>query len=140
MTVMSDEQAVAEVLVRYGFAMDSRRFDDVAALLTDDATFSLAIAGVAQPPPPVSGAQAVADWIGSTISTHDHQLRHVLSNFRFERRSEGRIAVSAYLTLFTTTAAGGLELTTTAVYDCEAAATDGTWRLARIHVAFDRPF
>jgi len=130
---MTDVAAAGELFARYAFTMDTKAIDDLASILTDDAVFSLEIAGL-EAPPAVEGAAAIVEFIRSTAGSDPAQLRHVITNVR----ADGD-AIASYLTLFATVD-GALETRTTALYTCEVAEVDGALRFRRIHVAFDRPF
>ncbi|MCW2990662.1 MAG: ring hydroxylating subunit beta family [Solirubrobacterales bacterium] len=127
-----------DLLARYGRAMDDHRFDELAALLTHDVRFSLEIAG-AEAPPAVEGNRPVVDFIRASLEAGEGRLRHVITNHRVDACGPDSMQIGAYLVLFAASPEG-VEVRTTGVYDCRAARSAGAWRLARIHVAFDRPF
>jgi hypothetical protein len=118
-----------ELLARYAWAMDTRDWEGLAALLTADVRFSLEIAG-ADAPPPVAGRDDVVGFIRAALEAGTGRVRHVISNVW---EDDGR--VGAYLVL-TAASAEGVEVRSTAVYECLVEDE----RLARIHIAFDRPF
>lgn len=118
-----------ELLARYAWAMDTRDWEGLAALLTADVRFSLEIAG-ADAPPPVAGRDDVVAFIRTALEAGTGRVRHVISNVW---EDDGR--VGAYLVL-TAASPEGVEVRSTAVYECLVEDE----RLARIHIAFDRPF
>ncbi|MFL5843542.1 MAG: nuclear transport factor 2 family protein [Solirubrobacteraceae bacterium] len=119
----------AELLARYAWAMDTRNWEALADLLTDDVRFSLEIAG-ADAPPPVQGNAEVVGFIRAALEAGEGTVRHVITNVRVDGATAG-----AYLIL-TAASPEAAEVRSTAVYECDI--DDG--RLARIHIAFDRPF
>ncbi|QEC50538.1 nuclear transport factor 2 family protein [Baekduia soli] len=135
---MADRNAVAELLSKYAWAMDSGNFELLGDVFTQDAGFSIDIAGT-QAIEPITGRDAIVEFIRSTVSGQQDQRRHVISNQRFASEGADDAVVTSTLTLNVITD-GVLEVKATGVYTSAVVLEDGTWRISDLNIGLDTAF
>ena len=133
-----DKHAILELLSRSAYAYDEPRLDLLEACFTDDAAFSIRIAGVEEMMGPFVGREAIMGLYRGSLDAQTDVRRHVVSNAFFESEGDEPVAVS-YLTLFATEN-GQAKLLCTGVYrDRLQRAGDG-WQIHRRHLDLDSPY
>ena len=128
---------IHELLARWAYAYDER---DVAMLencFSEDAHFSMRIAG-GDLVGPFEGREAIMGLMTGAMEEQTDVRRHVVSNIFFEE-GEGTIKVISNLTLFATEN-GEIQLLSAGVYRDEVVEQGGTWRLVKRHLDLDKGY
>ncbi len=136
---MADRQAIQDVLADYAWANDAKDEGIFKRIFTEDARFSLEIAGVDEPIGPFEGRDAIVDFIYPTVRDQTDQRRHAIVNTRFVEDEADRARVRAYL-LLNVIDNGTLDVKSAGVYDIEFARGGGAWLIKSMHLALDAPF
>lgn len=100
----AERLAVQQTLARYAFALDHGDLVTLAGVLTEDATWTVNIAGEVEQGPFV-GRAAILDLVRDATEAQTDQRRHNLINMVFRRADVDTAVVWAYLML--TSNAGG---------------------------------
>jgi 3-phenylpropionate/cinnamic acid dioxygenase small subunit len=131
---LADRQAIADLISRLARWLDEQRFEETAALFTDDVS-------VSTPGGTSAGIEAVADQARRNHA--DHRTQHVIANVLVDLDLDGdgdgdgdRATVGANLvaTFVTDTAQPSPSYTAGQRYRFDAVRTPGGWRLSRIEV------
>lgn len=125
---MGTRDAVGQALADWAWANDHNDMDLLAGILTEDATFSVAITGTVVVGP-IEGRDAIVAFIGEAVGGQDGRRRHCVSNVR-----DGD-DFTAYLTILETVD-GEARLVASGVYRGRMAGG----RLASLAIELDRPF
>ncbi|MGH3495549.1 MAG: nuclear transport factor 2 family protein [Sciscionella sp.] len=135
---MADRAKIADLWAGYGAANDLHDGELMESCFTEDASFTIHIAG-ADSVGPLQPREKVLEFITGAVSAQTDQRRHVLTNFRYFDDEEPRARVGAYLSLVVTD--NGQTVTKSAgVYDAEVVLTDGQWRFRSMVLSLDSPF
>jgi uncharacterized protein (TIGR02246 family) len=127
----ADRLAIQDVLFRYCHALDRGRWDEFAALFTDDCCLDLSqVLGRYEG---TAGIRQFCDMMGSL----NILMRHLVTNVVVEGDGE-RVRTAAYV-IAITGAPGPAQRQTTGLYEDELVKRDGRWRLHRRHLALDVP-
>lgn len=135
---MVDRDAVAELLAAYAAANDVRDARLVAGCFTEDASFTLHIAG-APTIGPLEPRDALVAFFAAAFAEQDDQRRHVVTNLRLLERAEDRARGEAYLTLIVTDG-GSTTLQSAGRYDIEVVRDGAAWRFRAMTLHLDSPF
>jgi 3-phenylpropionate/cinnamic acid dioxygenase small subunit len=135
---VADRLAINQAFASYAWAMDAKDWDLLGQVFTEDASFTVAVAG-GPTVGPFEGRAAIVDFISSTTAAQQDQRRHVITNVRMEREGPGEATATAILTLIVT-AAGELTVHSTGPYRVDVVDEGDAWRFRRMHLALDRPF
>ncbi|MDQ0867308.1 nuclear transport factor 2 family protein [Arthrobacter globiformis] len=133
---LADRDLARESALRYSYAYDERRLEVLRSLLTDDAKFSISIAG--SDVQSVEGRDTVVEWLSEIMDSQDDQRRHLVSNVIIEEISADRAVVVTYLAVFSIR--DSAHLATTGFYRFELEKQDTVWRISHIFDGLDRPF
>ncbi|MDR7275332.1 nuclear transport factor 2 family protein [Catenuloplanes atrovinosus] len=125
------EHEVRRALGRYAFALDGHDPDGLAAVLTEDATWTFTVAG--RPGPgPVTGRAAILEFVREAAAGQAERRRHHLTNVVVDD-GDGTTAVArAYLLL--TTPSG---VAATGSYTITLRRDDDRWRIATLRCDLD---
>jgi hypothetical protein len=127
----TDRLAIQEVLHRYCHALDRGRWDEFAALFTDDCSLDLS-----QVLGRYEGAAGIRQFC-ETIGSVSLFMRHLVTNVVIE--GEGERARAAAYVIAITGAQGPSQRQTTGLYEDELVKRDGRWLLHRRRLALDVP-
>ncbi|MFD2418128.1 nuclear transport factor 2 family protein [Amycolatopsis pigmentata] len=130
-----DRFAVQQTLARYAFALDHADLVALESLLTDDATFTVTVAGEAGLGP-FDGRAAILDLVRESTQAQTDQRRHNLVNMVFRSADGDTAVVWAYLML-TSNAGGRSSVVTTGFSTFTLRRTGDGWRIAKILVGMD---
>ena len=128
---------IHELLARWAYAYDERDVAMLANCFTEDAHFSMRIAG-GDLVGPFEGREAIMGLMTGAMEEQTDVRRHVVSNIFFEE-GEGTIKVISNLTLFATEN-GEIQLLSAGVYRDEVVEQGGTWRLVKRHLDLDKGY
>lgn len=135
---MADRAKIADLWGDYGAANDLHDMDLLESCFTEDASFTIHIAG-ADSIGPLRPRKDVLAFFRDVLEAQTDQRRHVLTNFRYAEDAEQRARVAAYLSLVVTD--DGQTVTKSAgVYDTEAVLDRGKWRFSTMVLNLDSAF
>ncbi|MEL7045169.1 MAG: nuclear transport factor 2 family protein [Pseudomonadota bacterium] len=133
-----DKHAILELLARSAYAYDERKLDMLEACFTQDAAFSIQIAGAPELMGPFEGREAIMGLYRGSLEAQTDVRRHVVSNVLFESEGDEPEVVS-YLTLFATED-GAAKLLCTGVYRDQVQRKSDGWAIHRRHLDLDSPY
>ena len=94
----ADELAISRTSAEFGYLVDRGRATECANLFTPDATLSF---GPGSPKPgTLQGAEAIRIFLTARQAQTHVTTRHLATNFRMERKGDGRVEVESLLTVF----------------------------------------
>ena len=128
---------INELLARWAYAYDERDEAMLAACFTEDASFSMRIAG-GDLVGPFEGREAIMGLMTGAMSEQTDVRRHVISNIFFENEGEQPKVISN-LTLMATEN-GAIQLLAAGVYRDIVINQSGIWRIASRHLDLDKPY
>lgn len=135
---MVDRDALEQLFAQYGWPMDSREFGFLNDVFAKDATFTVQITG-GDTYGPIEGREAIYEFCSSTVAAQTDQRRHLITNVRTERETDGGAIATAILTLLVIEN-GALEVKSSGLYRGEVVREDDAWRFASLHLTLDLPF
>lgn len=136
---LQDQLDIQYLLARAGAALDKHAMDELGALFTDNASFSLRIAG-GDLVGPFEGRGAIVDMMSAAVAMQTDQRRHMISNVFFGSHSpDGAMEVTSSLTLLATEG-GVIQLLSAGVYHDRVVHTDAGWLLLSRHLELDTPY
>ncbi|GAA5158950.1 MULTISPECIES: nuclear transport factor 2 family protein [Amycolatopsis] len=127
----AEQLAVHQALARYAFALDQRGLEALSDVLTDDATWTFKIAG-AQDLGPVTGREAILDFVRQAMAAETGQRRHNLLNVAIHSASADSALVQAYLML-----TSNASVLATGFYTFRLVRTVDGWRIAELFLGTD---
>jgi 3-phenylpropionate/cinnamic acid dioxygenase small subunit len=130
--------AIRELMSRAACGLDMRDVDMLAACFTEDADFTMRIAG-GDLIGPFEGREGIMELMTNSMAENTDQRRHIISNLFFEREGDESAVVVSYLTL-TVIENGEIRLITTAVYRDTVARVGEDWQLQHRHIDLDLPY
>ncbi|MFJ8948101.1 nuclear transport factor 2 family protein [Streptomyces sp. NPDC102395] len=131
----AEQLAAQQTLARYAFALDHGDLTALEGVLTEDATWTITIAGEVEQGP-IVGRAAVLDLVREATEARTEQRRHHLTNMVFHRADADTAVVWAYLML-TSNADGNPTVITTGFYTFTLQRTESEWRIAKLSVGLD---
>jgi 3-phenylpropionate/cinnamic acid dioxygenase small subunit len=134
---VQDKLAIHELLSRSAYGFDEAQLDLLEDCFTEDAVFSIRIAG-GDLVGPFDGRDAIMGLYRSSIESQTDVRRHVVSNIFFESENDDPVVISN-LTLMATEN-GEIKLLTAGIYRDVVRATQDGWRLLNRHLDLDRPY
>jgi ketosteroid isomerase-like protein len=131
----AQQLAVHRTLVRYAFALDQQDLTALESVLTENATWTVRVAGQ-DDLGPVTGRAAILDFVREAIKAETDQRRHNLVNLVVHSGDAGTALAQAYLML-TSNAGGGSGVIATGFYTFRLERADGEWRIAELFLGTD---
>ena len=135
---MADRAKITDLWGDYGAGNDLRDFDLLESCFTEDASFTVHIAG-GDTVGPLQPRKDVMEFFRAALGSQNDRRRHVLTNFRYLEEGADRARVAAYVSLIVTE-----EVTTVTkragVYDTEVVLDQGGWRFRSVVLDLDSPF
>lgn len=134
----ADRLAIIDVLHRYAHCYDEGDLDGLAALFTEDATFTIGGGAIGGMPSTMQGRAEIRESMGRRReATAAAQRRHLITNVIVDDIADDRAAAASYL-LLGSTEDGALALPVTGRYTDELVRqADGTWRISRRELRLD---
>ena len=135
---MADRAKITDLWGDYGAGNDLRDFDLLESCFTEDASFTVHIAGGGTVGP-LQPRKDVMEFFRAALGAQTDRRRHVLTNFRYLEEGADRAQVAAYLSLIVTDE--GTTVTKSAgAYHTEIVLDQGRWRFRSIILDLDAPF
>jgi hypothetical protein len=134
---MPDRSAIEDLANRYSLAYDTADLETIEKVFTEDATFSMVIAGgdkISFGP-----REAIMKLMGDSMSSQTDQRRHVNSNLIVEGTEDGVTRTKHYLSLFATEN-GEINLLSAGLYSSEIVEEGGTLRFRSLHLDLDKAY
>ena len=135
---MADKQAISEILGKMGWAYDSGNLDYLETVYTDDARFTISIAGLGQVGEYQTKTTIMGLYRGAKAGQTDTR-RHVVSNIFLAEDSASTATAVSYLSLFVRNAEG-VKVLSTGEYTDKFVLLDGAWKIAHRNLALDAPY
>jgi hypothetical protein len=135
---MIDRDSLEQLFAQYGWPMDSKEFPTLNQVFTQDAKFTVQIAG-GDTYGPIEGREAIYDFVSQTVGAQTDQRRHVITNMRVESSGGDTTTATAILTLLVIDN-GQIEVKSSGLYRGVIAQEDGEWRFSDLHLYLDLPF
>lgn len=135
---MADKQAISEILGKMGWAYDSGNLDYLETIYTDDARFTISIAGMGQVGDYHTKPTIMGLYRGAKAAQTDTR-RHVVSNIFFAEDGPSSATAVSYLTLLVKNAEG-VKLLSTGEYTDKFVLVGGAWKIAHRNLALDAPY
>jgi len=130
---MTDRDAVEQLFATYTYAIDTREFDLLYGVFTQDAKFVVSIEG--GDTFPFEGRDSLVPFISETTSAQTDRRLHLLTNIRVNDDD----TASGYLTLVVVDN-GTLTVKSGGIYRVTLAEEDGALRFARMDLSLLLPF
>lgn len=134
---MPDRAAIENLLNRYSLSYDTPDLDAMADVFTEDATFSLIIAGGDKIA--FESREAIMKLMGDSLSAQTDQRRHINTNLIVHGEESGVTRTTHYLTLVATEE-GVITLLSAGVYSAEIVEEDGVLRFKTLHLDLDKAY
>jgi hypothetical protein len=135
---MADRAKITDLWGDYGAGNDLRDFGLLESCFTEDASFTVHIAG-GDTVGPLQPRKDVMEFFRAALGGQTDRRRHVLTNFRYLDEGADRARVAAYLSLIVTDE--GVTVTKSAgVYDTEVVLDQGGWQFRSVVLDLDSPF
>ncbi|WP_101523530.1 MULTISPECIES: nuclear transport factor 2 family protein [Nocardioides] len=134
---MTDRSAVEELANRYSLAYDTADLDTLESVFTEDATFSMVIAGGDKLS--FGPRDAIMKLMGDSLSSQTDQRRHVNTNLIVEGTEGGVTRTKHYLTLMGTEN-GAITLLSAGLYSSEIVEDGGRLRFKTLHLDLDKAY
>lgn len=134
---MPDRAAIEDLANRYSLAYDSADLDGIEATFTEDATFSMVIAGGDRLS--FGPREAIMKLMRDSLSSQTDQRRHINSNLIVEGEEDGVTRTKHYLTLVATEE-GQISLLSAGLYSSEIVEEGGTLRFRSLHLDLDKAY
>jgi SnoaL-like domain len=134
---MTDRSAVEDLANRYSLAYDTADLETMETVFTEDATFSMIIAGgdkISFGP-----RDAIMKLMRDSMATQTDQRRHVNSNLIVEGTEGGVTRTKHYLSLFATEK-GEINLLSAGLYSSEIVEDGGKLRFKSLHLDLDKAY
>jgi 3-phenylpropionate/cinnamic acid dioxygenase small subunit len=135
---MADKQAISEILGKMGWAYDSGNLDYLETVYTDDARFTISIAGMGQVGEYQTKTTIMGLYRGAKAGQTDTR-RHVVSNIFLAEDSASTATAVSYLSLFVKNAEG-VKLLSTGEYTDKFVLVGGAWKIVHRNLALDAPY
>ena len=134
---VEEKLAIHELLSRAAYAYDERDVGMLEDSFTEDASFSMRIAG-GDLVGPFEGREAIMKLMTDSMESQSDVRRHVVSNIFFDESGDSPVAISN-LTLMATEN-GEIQLLSAGVYKDTVVNLDGVWRVSRRHLDLDKGY
>jgi 3-phenylpropionate/cinnamic acid dioxygenase small subunit len=133
-----DRLAIGELLNRAAYALDERELDMLADCFSEDAQFTLRIAG-GDLVGPFTGREQIMQLMTDSMAQQTDQRRHVVSNLFFTAGDANQAEAVSNLSLIATEQ-GRTALLSAGVYRDTLRREGDRWRLCRRHIDLDSPY
>lgn len=134
MQTMVTRDAVGQLLADWAWGNDTNDLAVLAAILAEDATLSVAIAG-AVVVGPLEGRDAIVGFVGEALGQQTVRRRHCVSNVRADGDD-----FTAYLTIVDTDDDASRVVSTGTYRGSVTAGGDAGPRFAALSIELDRPY
>ena len=133
-----DKLKISELLSRSAYALDERDVDMLSACFSEEANFTMRIAG-GDMIGPFEGRESIMKLMTDSMDQQTDKRRHVVSNIFFESSEGTNVSVVSNLTLFATENEE-IQVLSAGVYHDQVVKTGNNWELHRRHLDLDKPY
>lgn len=134
----ADRIAIHELVTIYGVHHDRRDFENLHALFTEDATYTMRIADGTVNGPRM-GPDAIVGQIREFKQAQDDIRRHHISNIQVSPMDADHAQVTSYV-IVSAVKDGQLEFKTVGTYSDLVVQTDDGWRIERKELLLETTF
>jgi hypothetical protein len=134
---MPDRAAIEDLANRYSLAYDTADLDGIEATFTEDASFSMVIAGGDKLS--FGPREAIMKLMRDSMSAQTDQRRHINTNLIVEGEQDGVTRTKHYLTLVATEG-GEISLLSAGLYSAEIVDDGGSLRFRSLHLDLDKAY
>ena len=135
-----DRLLISERVARYGWAYDERDRAGLEDCFTESGVWEGQIMG-ADLVGPFEGRQAIVGFLTGFWEEQNDQRRHVFTNVVLDEVGTSAASAHAYLILLGSSDASMKPLTAGPYrFELARGASDGVWRIAKLHAGFDAPY
>lgn len=134
---MPERSAIENLANTYSLCYDSGDLETMAGLFTEDAVFSLVVAGGDRIA--FESRDAIMKLMGDSLATQTDQRRHINSNLIVEGEADGVTRTTHYLTLVATED-GVISLLSAGVYSSTIVEDAGVLRFRTLHLDLDKAY
>jgi 3-phenylpropionate/cinnamic acid dioxygenase small subunit len=131
------QKDIENVIIRYAWAYDEDRFDEMAALFTPDATFDVSEPSIST----IHGVDAIVAFQRTARegrAARGERPRHLVNNVWIIESDDTAATAISYMTLAVTYADGSAGIALTGTYDDRFLRTATGWKIAARRLEFDR--
>ena len=133
-----DKLKISELLSRSAYALDERDVDMLSACFSEEANFTIRIAG-GDMIGPFEGREGIMKLMTDSMDQQTDKRRHVVSNIFFESSEGNNVSVVSNLTLFATENEE-IQVLSAGMYHDQVVKTDNNWELHRRHLDLDKSY
>ena len=133
-----DKLKISELLSRSAYALDERDVDMLSACFSEEANFTMRIAG-GDMIGPFEGRESIMKLMTDSMDQQTDKRRHVVSNIFFESSEGNNVSVVSNLTLFATENEE-IQVLSAGVYHDQVVKIDYNWELHQRHLDLDKSY
>ena len=133
-----DNLKISELLSRAAYALDERDVDMLSACFSEEANFTMRIAG-GDMIGPFEGRESIMKLMTDSMDQQTDKRRHVVSNIFFESSEGNNVSVVSNLTLFATENEE-IQVLSAGVYHDQVVKRDNNWELHQRHLDLDKSY
>ena len=133
-----DKLKISELLSRSAYALDERDVDMLSACFSEEANFTMRIAG-GDMIGPFEGRESIMKLMTDSMDQQTDKRRHVVSNIFFESSEGNNVSVVSNLTLFATENEE-IQVLSAGVYHDQVVKSDNNWELHQRHLDLDKSY
>ena len=133
-----DKLKISELLSRSAYALDERDVDMLSACFSEEANFTMRIAG-GDMIGPFEGRESIMKLMTDSMDQQTDKRRHVVSNIFFESSESNNVSVVSNLTLFATENEE-IQVLSAGVYHDQVVKIDNNWELHQRHLDLDKSY
>ncbi len=133
-----DKLKISELLSRSAYALDERDVDMLSACFSEEANFTMRIAG-GDMIGPFEGRESIMKLMTDSMDQQTDKRRHVVSNIFFESSEGNNVSVVSNLTLFATENEE-IQVLSAGVYHDQVVKIDNNWELHQRHLDLDKSY
>jgi hypothetical protein len=130
---LEDLEAIRSLKYAYFRLLDTKRFDELGGLLTEDATSAYQSGELSQ-----NGRAAIVKFLKDSLSSAEIVTMHTGHHPEIELRSGSSASGTWYLEDLVVVPGADLEIHGTAIYSDEYVKLDGHWKIS--HTGYERIF
>ena len=133
-----DKLKISELLSRSAYALDERDVGMLSACFSEEANFTMRIAG-GDMIGPFEGRESIMKLMTDSMDQQTDKRRHVVSNIFFESGKGNNVSVVSNLTLFATENEE-IQVLSAGVYHDQVVKIDNNWELHQRHLDLDKSY
>ena len=133
-----DKLKISELLSRSAYALDERDVDMLSACFSEEANFTMRIAG-GDMIGPFEVRESIMKLMTDSMDQQTDKRRHVVSNIFFESSEGNNVSVVSNLTLFATENEE-IQVLSAGVYHDQVVKRDNNWELHQRHLDLDKSY